>query len=335
MTAAATTTTVPVHCILLFPPPSLLLCFCVFKSCAAEFQSFGVSFGVSAKYEIRKFDSMLRKLLLRSTAAVTAAGAIINFLVQPTVTPGIWWKWVEFRHNKDFEGQLRDLHVVPPNNAVSTFLTECFATKMPLHGIDFVVGAKGAGKSTYVLQMLAKRQQEGLPSILLDTAPTNEKDFLDRFSVTTQEELFAILPDDCVVVVDQCEKGFLWTDEMRHWLHDLATTSSNRKRAHFVFLVSDDEVARRFRTVNNGEKCRQIGHANDFMWTEKQIREYVQSVDWAPDEKEELVQMGLQALLPGFLYQVSKSKSTYFDDKRNLQKLVQQYRDQHVALTDF
>ena len=227
------------------------------------------------------------------------------------------------------EYSLRDLPLVR-NEKVDKVLSQAFARKYG--GISVIVAPPGSGKSTYLRHFANNFLESGGFVQYFASELNSSAQFYKTFgSDERSEDLFTLMPEKSVIVLDQVETWGTINDDMKRLLRHLALESRRTTNRNVIVSVSDMEVAKLVLCLNGNDKIRAIAGSEVFMWDSHMVDEFVRRApnfkSLTEEQHKRLQKFAIHAASPGFLHLVSELHSAGdFPDDDRLQKHAETFR---------
>jgi len=147
-------------------------------------------------------------------------------------------------------------------------------------GILVFAAPQGAGKSTFINMVLKKIKSEKsytkLKLIKNGSTILLTKGLHSIFQIPSEFSLSDFLPKNSVIIIDQIDFQMdPLPADIRSYLTELATDSSNSGTFKIVLCVSDAKVSRDILECNGGEKIHLICGCKNIPWADHQLADYV------------------------------------------------------------
>ena len=208
------------------------------------------------------------------------------------------------------------------NNRVEDILISSFGDKYG--GVKVIVAPPGAGKTTYIRGYVNNfiNNHQGKVQFFGSEINTMD-DFYRRFGdIERRFDLFELLPQKSVIVIDQIEHFRELPMEMENLILHLACESRRTAECNIVIVLSDIKIARTILALNGSDKIKQSGKSSDFQWNSAELLEFVKigCSSWSDRDKTKLIELGNIAMNPGFLHDILGAYPTGLPE--NTEKLV-------------
>lgn len=198
-------------------------------------------------------------------------------------------------------------------------------------GLFVIIAPPGSGKSTYLRNCCNQFIQSGGHVRYLSSDISTRAQFYEAFGgIDRSSDLFNVMPPKSVIVLDQIEKLYPLSFEMKGLLGHLAVESRRVAEKNIVVSVSSINCAKEILSLNGYDKIQQVGHCQDFMWHENQIDEFLCGSIFSnltSEQKMQIRDRAITAACPGFLYTVADRVSSGYPKNDSLLKLrAEQYQ---------
>ena len=190
-----------------------------------------------------------------------------------------------------------------PNPRVQIQLERAFSN--PYGGLRVIVSPIGSGKSTYINHQVNEHIHRGGAARLFGSELNNMNDFYTSIgSIERRMDLFDLLPERSVIVLDQLEHLTPFPSEMVTLLHHLACDSRRTAECNVIVVVSDIALAQRILALNGLDKIYQCGTSSDYEWHINETNQFINNVfsHWSEVDKDMIRELGLIAKSPAYMH---------------------------------
>ena len=190
-----------------------------------------------------------------------------------------------------------------PNPRVQIQLEQAFSN--PSGGLRVVISPIGSGKSTYINHQVNEHIHRGGATRAFGSELNNMNDFYTTFGgIERRMDLFDMLPERSVIVLDQLEHLIPFPSEMANLLHHLALDSRRTAECNVMVVVSDIALAKRILTLNGLDKIYQCGTSSDYEWHINETNQFINNVfsHWSEVDRDRIQELGLIAKSPAYMH---------------------------------
>ena len=178
--------------------------------------------------------------------------------------------------NLDQENIIR---IIPNDILIDTIISRIKGNSW---GIFVFAAPEGTGKSTFI-KMVIQRLKLNDPSIYLKlikggSSVLQQKNLCTHLKIPSARSLSDFLPSQTVIFIDQIDftiESHL-NEELRLYLTELATDSSNSRQFKIILCVSNAYVAAEILKCNGFEKIQPLCPFRNLAWNDAQLDAFIE-----------------------------------------------------------
>ena len=188
------------------------------------------------------------------------------------------------------------------NNRMKKQLQQAFQNEYG--GMMVLLSPGGSGKTMSLHHLANEHIHNGGAVRIFGNELRSMNDFYSSFGGTERRlDLFNVLPEKSVIVLDQLECLKLFPEEMENLLLHLACESCRTAECNIIVSLSDAELANKVLRLNGLAKIKQCGTVSDYKWQNNEIEEFFEIgfSTWTTTQKQDVKQLGCIAQNVGFM----------------------------------